>query len=295
METGRIMKALSGFYYVDVGEEELISCRGRGKLRHQHCTPLVGDLVEITRNSDGSGAVEQVLPRKNHFPRPAVANIDQLVLIVSDAIPVTEPILIDRLTSLAARQDCQCVICINKCDLVQSDRLYSIYSAAGFPTLHVSAETGEGMPELVKLLVDKVSAFTGNSGVGKSSILNKLDPGFSLPVAEVSQHLGRGKHTTRHVELYRLPFGGVVADTPGFAAFDSEQECPPGELAATFQEFRPYLDQCRFVGCSHTKEKGCAVLRAVKEEKIPSSRHASYLRLYQETSSVKEWERKKQS
>ena len=293
MKTGIIMKALSGFYYVDPGDGSLIACRARGKFRHQHITPLVGDRVEFTALEDGSGMVDEILPRKNEFLRPAVANIDQLVIIASGAVPVTDPFLIDRMTSLAESKGCDSIICINKCDLERADDLFDIYKAAGFPTVRVSAETGEGIEELASLIFGKVSAFTGNSGVGKSSILNTLEPGFSLAVGQVSERLGRGRHTTRHVELFRLKSGAVVADTPGFSSFDTDQtEVRQKEsLAATFREFRPYLDQCRFVGCAHVKEKGCAVLDALKQGKIPPSRHASYVRLYEQAKAHKDWEK----
>lgn len=293
METGIIMKALSGFYYVDPGDGSLIACRARGKFRHQHITPLVGDRVEFTALEDGSGMVDEILPRKNEFLRPAVANIDQLVIIASGAIPVTDPFLIDRMTSLAESKGCDSIICINKCDLERADDLYDIYTAAGFSTVRVSAQTGEGIGELASLIAGKVSAFTGNSGVGKSSILNTLEPGFSLAVGQVSERLGRGRHTTRHVELFRLKSGAVVADTPGFSSFDTDQtEVRQKEsLAATFREFRPYLDQCRFVGCAHVKEKGCAVREAVRQGEIPPSRHASYVRLYEQAKAHKEWEK----
>ena len=291
--TGIIMKALSGFYYVDPGDGSLIACRARGKFRHQHITPLVGDRVEFTKLEEDSGMVDEILPRKNEFLRPAVANIDQMVIIVSQAIPITDPFLIDRMTSLAESKRCESIICINKCDLKRADELFDIYTAAGFPTVRVSAETGEGIDTLASLIAGKVSAFTGNSGVGKSSILNALEPGFSLAVGQVSEKLGRGRHTTRHVELYRLKNGAVVADTPGFSSFDTDQtEIRLKEtLAETFREFSPYLDRCRFVGCAHVKEKGCAVLEALKQGKIPPSRHDSYVRLYEQAKAHKEWEK----
>ena len=293
-ETGIIMKALSGFYYVDPGDGSTVACRARGKFRHKKITPLVGDRVEFTRLEDDSGMVDEILPRKSEFLRPAVANIDQLVVIVSGATPVTDPFLIDRMTSLAESKGCDCVICINKCDLERADELYEIYSSVGFPTVRVSAATGEGIDLLADLIAGKISAFTGNSGVGKSSILNALEPGFSLSVGQVSEKLGRGRHTTRHVELFRLNNGAVVADTPGFSSFDTDQnEVRMKEtLAATFREFKPHLDQCRFVGCAHVKEKGCAVRAALKEGKIPPSRHASYVRLYEQAKGHKEWEHK---
>ncbi len=286
---GRIVKALSGFYYVDSGEGEPVTCRGRGKLRHQQQSPLVGDWVRFTPAEEGTGTVEEILPRKNSFSRPAVANVDQLVLVVSDALPVTDPFLIDRMTSLAEGRDCDCVVCINKCDLVRSDRLSSIYVPAGFPTLHVSAATGEGIEELAGLLADKVSVFTGNSGVGKSSLLNALKPDFSLPVGEVSQRLGRGRHTTRHVELFPLGRGALAADTPGFSSFEGDRDCSGEELAQTFREFGPYLGECRFADCAHVKERGCAVLQAVKEGKISASRHASYCKLRKQADESREW------
>ena len=279
---------------MDLGDGTLIACRARGKFRHKKIVPLVGDRVEITRLEGNTGMVDEILPRKNEFLRPAVANIDQLVIIVSGATPVTDPFLIDRMTSLAEGKGCESIICINKCDLERADELFDIYTAVGFPTVRVSAETGEGIDTLANLISGKVSAFTGNSGVGKSSILNKLEPGFSLSVGQVSEKLGRGRHTTRHVELFRLQNGAVVADTPGFSSFDTDQtEVRMKEtLAATFREFKPYLEDCRFVGCAHVKEKGCAIRAALKEGKIPPSRHASYVRLYEQAMTHKEWENK---
>ncbi len=291
---GRILKALSGFYYVDSGEGPLIQCRARGRFRHQKITPLVGDQVRMTPLDEGTGVLDSILPRKNAFQRPAVANIDQLVVVASGAVPVTDPFLIDRVAAIAEHKGCECLICVNKCDLDQGDELCRIYQAAGFPTLRVSAETGQGIPVLAEAIAGKVSAFTGNSGVGKSSILNALEPGFRLPVGEVSDKLGRGRHTTRHVELFRLSNGAVVADTPGFSSFDAELEQELGieELPQAFREFRPYLGQCRFIGCAHVKEKGCAVREALAEGKISPSRHASYVRLYQQAREVRPWEQK---
>ncbi len=291
---GRILKALSGFYYVDSGEGPLIQCRARGRFRHQKITPLVGDRVRMTPLDEGTGVLDSILPRKNAFQRPAVANIDQLVVVASGAVPVTDPFLIDRVAAIAEHKGCECLICVNKCDLDQGDELCRIYQAAGFPTLRVSAETGQGIPALAEAIAGKVSAFTGNSGVGKSSILNALEPGFRLPVGEVSDKLGRGRHTTRHVELFRLSNGAVVADTPGFSSFDAELEQELGieELPQAFREFRPYLGQCRFIGCAHVKEKGCAVREALAEGKISPSRHASYVRLYQQAREVRPWEQK---
>ncbi len=292
--TGRIVKALSGFYYVDTGAGEPVPCRGRGKLRHQKITPLVGDRVEITALNDGSGMVDAILPRKNQFRRPMVANIDQLVIVASGAVPVTDPFLIDRMTAAAEWKGCEPVICFNKWDLAQAEDLVELYRAAGFQTLKVSAETGEGIPELAVILSEKVSAFTGNTGVGKSSILNAIQPGFALRTGEISEKLGRGRHTTRHVELF--PVGdGLVADTPGFSSFDADESepIPKEELAAAFREFRPYLDRCRFQGCAHMKERGCAVREAVRAGEIAPSRHRSYVRLCEQAAEIKPWETKK--
>lgn len=294
---GIILKGLSGFYYVDGGDGRLIACRGRGKFRHQKLTPLVGDRVVFTPLEGDSGILEEILPRKNQFRRPAVANIDQLVVIASGAVPVTDPFLIDRVVSIAEGRECEPIICINKCDLDAAEELYRTYLRAGLTTLRVSAETGEGIDRLAAVISGKVSAFTGNSGVGKSSILNALEPGFRLQVGEVSEKLGRGRHTTRHVELYRLSSGAIVADTPGFSSFDTEEMelRPPEELQHTFREFAPYLDRCRFTGCAHIKEKGCAVLAAVKAGEISQSRHDSYVRLYQQAKEVPEWQRRERT
>lgn len=291
---GIIMKALSGFYYVDDGQT-VTACRGRGKLRRDKINPLVGDRVRFTPLENGSGALEEILPRKNEFFRPAVANIDQLVVIASQAIPVTDPFLIDRVAAIAESRGCDVVVCVNKCDLADGEPLAAIYRAAGFRTLMVSAETGEGMEELRQAITGKVSAFTGNSGVGKSSILNALDPQFSLATGDVSQKLGRGRHTTRHVELLRLSCGALVADTPGFSSFDVDRmELARAEdLQYAFREFAPYLDKCRFQDCAHVKEKGCAVLEALAQGKIQPTRHQSYVRLYQQAKAVPDWERRK--
>ena len=289
--TGRIVKALSGFYDVAIGAGEPSPCRGRGKLRHQKVTPLVGDRVEISATGDGKGVVDAVLPRKNQFRRPAVANIDQMVIVCSGAIPVTDPFLIDRMTAMAEWKGCEPFIVFNKCDLERADGLAELYRTAGFPVLQVSAQTGEGVDALAAAVAGKASAFTGNSGVGKSSILNALQPGFGLEVGEVSEKLGRGRHTTRHVELFPVA-GGLVADTPGFSSFDVEQmeAIPKGELAAAFREFAPYVDQCRFQGCAHVKERGCAVREALAEGRISPSRHKSYVRLYEQAKEIPEWE-----
>ena len=294
MSRGRIEKALSGFYYVNTGGETL-QCRARGKFRREGLSPLVGDWVQVRELGNGEGFVEAVEARRNQFARPAAANIDQLVILASAAIPVTEPYLIDRIASIAALKGCQVLLCLNKCDLDSADELYDIYSCSAIPVLRVSAVTGQGLDALREAIRGKLSAFTGNSGVGKSSVLNALLPSLTLPVGEVSKALGRGRHTTRHVELFSLGEDTYIIDTPGFSSFDTAEMdlALKQHLPDTFPEFAPYVSDCRFTGCTHTKEKGCRVLQAVKDGLIPASRHRSYVRLYDELKDVKEWQQKK--
>lgn len=292
MNRGIILKAVSGFYYVEAGNET-IECKARGRFRRENITPLVGDLAEITITENGKGVLENILPRKNSFIRPPIANLDQLIIIASAVIPVTDPFLIDRMTAIAAQNDCEAIVCINKYDLDRGDKLFDIYSAAGFTTLRTSAETGEGIPELLHAIKGKVCAFTGNSGVGKSSILNVLEPDFNIATGDVSQKLGRGRHTTRHVALYKLKNGALVADTPGFSSFDSEEAALAGkaQLPFLFREFEPFIGQCRFADCAHVKETGCAVLSALRGGLIQKTRHVSYVRLYEQAKLLNKWEK----
>lgn len=289
--TGLVMKALSGFYYVDCGGVTY-TCRARGKLRYDKVSPLVGDRVEITPTGEQEGRLDAILERKNCFQRPAVANMDCLVMIAANVNPVTDPFLIDRVAALAELRDCEPLIVLNKGDLDACDALYERYTRAGFSVVRCSAVTGEGVEELRRLIAGKVCVFTGNSGVGKSSLLNALAPELCLPTGEVSEKLGRGRHTTRHVELFRLSNGAMIADTPGFASFDADSGplLDKELLAHGFREFAPYLGQCRYVGCLHEKEKGCAVLAAVKEGKISRGRHESYVRLLRAAREHKSWE-----
>lgn len=291
MEQGRIVKALSGFYYVQTTEEEIVQCRARGKFRKDGQSPLVGDMVQFSRQGQ-SGTVEEILPRTNAFLRPAVANLDLLVVFASCVIPITEPFLIDRICAIAGNQNVPVVICINKCDLKTGEDLEKIYRKAGYATVCTSAETGEGVAELAKLLEGKMCAFTGNSGVGKSSILNRLDAKLNLQVAEVSEKLGRGRHTTRHVELYRLPNGAWVADTPGFSSFDTERMdlVLKENLQFAFLDFAPYVGKCQFNDCAHLAEPGCAIRKALDLGEIEPSRYESYTRLYEKAKEYKPWE-----
>lgn len=292
MEEYRIIKALSGFYYVQA-EDGVVECRARGRFRRQDQSPLVGDFVRITRQGD-KGVLEALLPRKNAFIRPAVANIDQLVVLASCAIPVTEPFLIDRVLAIAQLQNVPALVVVNKDDLAPAQPLAEIYRRAGVPVLVTSAETGEGIEALREALAGKLSCLTGNSGVGKSSLLNRACPQLQLPVGEVSEKLGRGRHTTRHIELYSLGSNTFVADTPGFSAFDTERMelVHKEQLQYAFPEFAPYLGHCQFPDCAHRKEPGCVVRKALAEGEIGQTRYDSYERLYELASQLKEWELK---
>ena len=291
-EQGRIIRSISGFYAVQT-PKAIITCRGRGSLRKNRETPLTGDVVEITVEN-GKGMVEKILPRRNRFVRPAVANVDALVVFAANVNPVTEPFLIDRVAAIAGDQEVPVYILINKCDLDPACDLERIYRNAGFPVIVASAETGEGVEELKALITGKLTAFTGNTGVGKSSMINKLCPNLQLATGEVSQKLGRGRHTTRHVELYSLGGDTYVADTPGFASFDTEQMdvILKDNLQYAFGDFAPYLGKCQFHDCSHRKEPGCAVRQAVEQGSLEESRYDSYLRLYEKSSQIHQWELK---
>ena len=292
--TGRIIRSISGFYDVQTSDG-MVNCRARGILRKDGQSPLTGDMVEITVER-GKGMVERILPRRNRFVRPAVANLDVLVVFAANVNPVTEPFLIDRVAAIAGDQEVPVVLCINKCDLDPALDLKKIYTNAGFRVVCASAETGEGVEELRQLLRGKLAAFTGNSGVGKSSMLNRLCPELELPVGEVSEKLGRGRHTTRHVELYMLEEGTYVADTPGFSSFDTDQMdvILKENLQYAFPDFGPYVGECQFHDCSHRKEPGCAVTEAVAEGRLEKTRYDSYLRLYEKASQIKTWEIKQE-
>lgn len=289
-ETGRILRSISGFYDVQT-PAGMITCRARGALRRGAESPLTGDLVEISVER-GKGMVERILPRKNAFVRPAVANVDGLVIFAASVNPITEPFLIDRVAAIAGDQDVRVSLCVNKCDLDPGEELVRIYRHAGFRVIQSSAETGEGVEELRQLLKGKLTAFTGNSGVGKSSILNVLAPGLHLSTGEVSEKLGRGRHTTRHVELYKLDEDTYVADTPGFSSFDTDQMdmILKENLQYAFPDFGGYLGKCQFHDCSHRKEPGCAVTGALAAGELEPTRYDSYMKLYEKASQIRAWE-----
>ncbi len=291
MREGIIVKALSGFYYVKT-EEGILECKARGRFRLDGTSPLVGDRVRCSVDSAGRGRIDQVERRRNFFIRPAVANLDALVFVAANVNPVTDPYLIDRVSVIAEEAGCELIVCINKTDLDPGEALERLYRAADYPVILTSAENGAGVEALRQMISGKVCAFTGNSGVGKTSLLNCLSPGLALKTAEVSDKLGRGKHTTRHVELFDLGARTYLADTPGYASFELEMMkiIPKEELAADFRDFRPYLGRCRFLDCAHRKEPGCAVTEAVAAGKIAQSRYRSYERLYELSAQHKAWE-----
>ncbi len=290
---GTIIKALSGFYYVS-SENTVYECRARGKFRLDGTSPLVGDKVSFTLDGNSKGYIEKVYERKNFFIRPAVANIDVLVFIAANTNPITDPFLIDRVSVITEEVGCELIVCINKTDIDEAQELYDIYSASGFETFRVSAADRSGLDELKAALKGKICAFTGNSGVGKSSILNAIAPVLRLEVGEVSEKLGRGRHTTRHVEFFAVDNDTFIADTPGFASFEIEmmQTIDKKELQFDFREFGEYIGKCRFADCAHLKEPGCAVTDAVSSGKIMPSRYQSYKRLYELSAQNKFWENK---
>lgn len=291
MIQGIILKGIGGFYYVDT-PQGVIECKARGKFRKTVGKPIVGDRVELDLQPEGTGYLQEIAERRNTLVRPAVANIDLLVAVASAAPPVTDPFLIDKVTAIAEHKGMDVLVVINKTDENAGDELYETYCKSGIETMRVSALTGEGIDELRAHLVGKVAAFAGNSGVGKSSVLNRLDNRFEAEVGTISDRIGRGRHTTRHVELMKLPCGGYIADTPGFSSFDTEQMdlVLADELQYAFREFAPYIGQCKFTGCAHVKEKGCAVIAAVEAGEIAKSRHDSYVKLYESVKDLKEWE-----
>ena len=291
-KTGLILKGIGGFYYVKAGNT-VYECKARGVFRRNAITPLVGDHVKLLIEENQSPVIAEILPRKNSLIRPHMANLDQLVLVAATCDPAPSTLVIDKIIAAAEDKGISPILVISKIDLEQAQWLRDIYEPIGFPVVLVSSATGEGVKQVKELLRGKITAFTGNSGVGKSSLLNQIDRRFCLETGEISRKLGRGRHTTRQVELFPLEGGGYVADTPGFSAIQMERYdvVHKEQLPYCFREFEPFLDQCRFPSCSHTCEKGCAVLEAVREGKISRSRHESYVALYQEVKDWKEWKK----
>lgn len=296
--TGLVIKGIGGFYYVEAANV-LYECKAKGIFRRQKISPLPGDRVTVQLDSGGGyPCLSEIHPRKNSLIRPALANLDRLFLVLSITKPSPSTLVTDRMTAIARYKGIEPVIVVNKCDLMpeQAEELATLYRHAGFPVVQTSTQTGEGIEELRPLLAGKISAFTGNSGVGKSSIMNLLDSRLALSTGEISDKLGRGRHTTRHVELFQLEGGGYLADTPGFSALDLErcERIPKDQLAHCFGEFEDHLEHCRFSSCTHTCDKGCGVLAALEEGLIEPTRHESYCVMYDEAKQWKEYEWKTQ-
>lgn len=287
MPEGKIIKSLSGFYYIPY-EGRVISCHARGKLKKNNIVPLVGDRAVFTLNDSSDGIIEEILPRKNSLIRPQVANIDSVIFVASNVIPVTDNYLIDKFSVIAEASGCRFVICVNKADIEESDIISKKYDSIGFKVIKTSTVTGEGIDELKNELKGKTSVISGNSGVGKSSIINKLIPDLDLQTDEVSIKLGRGKHTTRHVELFSVDADSYIIDTPGFSSFDVflYEKLKNESLDNFFIDFSEHKKKCAYDDCRHINEPGCEVLDAVWKEKINRDRYESYKRMYSEYSSL---------
>lgn len=289
---GIIVRLLGGFYYVDTGGS-IIECKARGIFRKKGLSPVVGDNVVISIEKEGYAAISEILPRKNSIVRPAVANIDKLFIVSSVCEPEPNLFIVDKMTATAFYKNIEPVLIFSKSDMLSAERYLEIYGKAGIKAVAFSSRTGQGADEVRALLKDSVSAFTGNSGVGKSSLLNFLFPELNIATGDISKKLGRGRHTTRSVELYKTE-SGYVADTPGFSTVDLERYeiISKDMLAGTFPEFKDYINTCQFTSCAHICEKGCAIIEAVKQGKISKSRHKSYVEMYNEVKDIKEWQKK---
>ena len=283
-----ITNGIGGFYYVRT-PDGVVECKARGIFRKRGITPVAGDNVELS--ADGE-MIEEILPRKNVFVRPPVANLDVLFIVASTTQPVPSTLVLDQLAAAAIYKGVQPVLVVTKADLAAADQLAQDYATSGIPLIPLHYESGEGLDEIRQYIKGHLCAFCGNSGVGKSTLLNALAPELKRETGQISQKLGRGRHTTREVEVFEI-CGGRLADTPGFASLEAQKLCriPKEELQHTFPEFEPYFGQCRFTGCSHRSEVGCAVRDAVEQGAISKSRYASYLAMYEEANARKEWEK----
>lgn len=289
---GYIVKGIGGFYYVKT-PDGIVECKPRGIFRKQKITPVAGDEVTL-ETENGASVIAQIAPRKNVFVRPPVANLDVLFLVASTTQPTPSTLVLDKLSAIAVDKGVQPVIVCTKGDLAEAEFLRKAYERSTLPFIRIDYETGGGLDEVKQWISGRLCAFCGNSGVGKSTLLNHLLPEAERETSAISQKLGRGRHTTREVELYKLEGGGYVADTPGFSTFDIERYrlTDKEKLPYGFREFLPYLGQCQFTSCSHTCEKGCAILQAVEKGEIPRQRHESYCAMYQEIKDVKQWQQR---
>ncbi len=293
--SGIIIKGVGGFYYVEAAEK-IYECKARGIFRKLNMTPVAGDRVNISINeedTDKTAVINEVLQRKNVLIRPPVANLDQLIIVVSICDPAPNTLIIDNLIAIAEYKNIEPIIVITKCDLANTDEIYNIYNKTGFTTIIASSITGQGINEIKNIMSGKISAFTGNSGVGKSSLLNLINPDLNLETNDISKKLGRGRHTTRQVELYKINNGGYIADTPGFSSLDLEK-CEiihKDELQFTFREFAPFINKCKFTSCAHVKEKGCRIRQEVEKGNIQKTRYDSYVEMYNKVKDIKDWEK----
>lgn len=276
---GLIIKAISGFYYVKTKEKEIFECKARGIFRNKNITPLVGDIVDFKVLNAKKGILEKVNSRKNKFLRPPVANVNQAIIVFSVKDPKPNIDLLDKFLVKAESKNVDAIICINKIDLNEEYyKIKEIYEKAGYKVIKTSTLTNEGINELLLVLKDKKSFFAGPSGVGKSSIINKLQKDFKVEIGEISRKLKRGKHTTRHTELFELKTGGYIFDTPGFTSF-SIDEIDYRDLSKYFREFKKHSEYCKFRSCMHINEPKCEIKKLVKEEKISIERYESYKKM----------------
>lgn len=284
-----ITKGIGGFYYVKTADG-IVECKARGIFRKKKISPVAGDFVRLATEA-GQTVIDEILPRKNVFIRPPIANLDVLFIVVSTTQPVPSTRVIDKLTAIAVHKGVKPVLVLTKTDLAPDGGLAALYRHAGIDTICVDYSDPEGLRRVQSYIPGHICAVCGNSGVGKSTLLNALLPGQQRETGGISQKLGRGRHTTREVELLEA-FGGLLADTPGFASLDTSRalHIPKEELQHAFPEFAPYFGKCRFTGCAHMAETGCAVKQALEEGKIEPSRYESYAALYEEAKDVKEWQ-----
>ncbi len=291
MKRGIIVKLLGGTYSV-CASDAVYECKARGVFRKRGISPVCGDNVEFDVTDDNFGVITEVLPRKSLIIRPPVANLDCLVLVSSVMEPSPNLELIDKFSAVSIFKNIEPVMVFTKTDLKSADEYTKIYSDAGFTVFTADNTTGEGSDRISEYLKGKISAFTGNTGVGKSSLLNNIFEDLCLDTSGISKKLGRGRHTTRHTELYPIEGGGYIADTPGFSTFETNRYdiIKKDELARCFPEFSEYLGNCRFPDCTHTAEPGCAVIEALNANKISSSRYESYRTMFYEAKNIKEWE-----
>ncbi len=290
---GLIIKVFGGIYTVEASEG-LYECKARGVFRKKKITPMCGDTAEFSVEKDGSCVIDGIGERKNELIRPPLANLDMLLFVASVAEPQPNLTLIDKFIAICEYKHIEPAVVITKTDLGSCSDIEKIYSGAGITVFTVDNTTGEGSEKVREHISGKLCAFSGNTGVGKSSLINNMFPELELSTNEISRKLGRGKHTTRHVELFKLPEGGYIADTPGFSSFDTNRYdiIFKDDLAGCFREFGEFSCDCKFPDCSHTSEKGCAVIEAVNDGRIAKSRHRSYLEMYEQAKQLKEWQYK---